>query len=203
MSPYPPAGLRPAGARTLPGRGLLAGRAERIDGSPADKAFLRATVVEEPLAGGVRMFLPLLDGSDEVGVLAPRSRWPESRRRARNCRRHRHHGYFCRRPIRPLDGGCWPRSADPVAELPGLILALQGPGPPGDHGPVTHLLLPAPYIRLGQSATPAAYRGNGGSDRHPRVWLSRFNSSGNPRRQPDHTARAATGARAGTPSRPG
>lgn len=42
-----------------------------------------------------------------------------------------------------FDGGWWPRSADPVTELPGLILALQGPGPPGDHGPVTHVLLRA------------------------------------------------------------
>jgi hypothetical protein len=54
----------------LPGRGLLPGKPERIDDSPAGTAFLRATPVEEPLAGGVRMFLPLLDGSDEVGVLA-------------------------------------------------------------------------------------------------------------------------------------
>lgn len=35
-----------------------------------------------------------------------------------------------------LDGGWWPRSSDPVAELPGLILAL------GDRsGPVTRLML--------------------------------------------------------------
>ncbi|WP_329245797.1 serine/threonine-protein phosphatase [Actinoallomurus sp. NBC_01490] len=54
----------------LPGQGLLTGKPERIDGSPAGKAFLRATVVEEPLTDSVRMFLPLLDGSDEVGVLA-------------------------------------------------------------------------------------------------------------------------------------
>jgi hypothetical protein len=35
-----------------------------------------------------------------------------------------------------LDGGWWPRSTDPVAELPGLVLAL-------DHrrGPVRHLIL--------------------------------------------------------------
>jgi uncharacterized protein DUF5994 len=36
----------------------------------------------------------------------------------------------------PLDGGWWPRSADPVAELPGLILAIEG-----RHGPVTQLML--------------------------------------------------------------
>ena len=62
----------------LPGRGLLTGKPERIDGSPAGKAFLRATVVEEPLTDSIRMFLPLLDGSDEVGVLGPH---PRHRRR--------------------------------------------------------------------------------------------------------------------------
>lgn len=38
----------------------------------------------------------------------------------------------------PLDGGWWPRSSDPVAELPGLVLAI-------DHlrGPVRHLILNA------------------------------------------------------------
>lgn len=61
------------------------------------------------------------------------------------------------RPPRPagsprtrLDGGWWPRSADPVAELPGLILALQAAlqadGPADDHwrddhGRITHILL--------------------------------------------------------------
>lgn len=48
-----------------------------------------------------------------------------------------------RSPCTLFDGGWWPRSADPVAELPGLVLALQGHGPPGDHGPVTHILLRA------------------------------------------------------------
>ncbi len=37
-----------------------------------------------------------------------------------------------------LDGGWWPRSTDPVAELPGLILALDKL-----RGPVTRLLLSA------------------------------------------------------------
>ena len=46
-----------------------------------------------------------------------------------------------RSPGTQLDGGWWPRSADPAAELPGLVLALQGHGPPGDHGPITHILL--------------------------------------------------------------
>jgi serine phosphatase RsbU (regulator of sigma subunit) len=56
--------------RPLRGRGLVAGEPERIDGSVAGRAFLRMTVVEEQRADGVRMYLPLLDGSDEVGVLA-------------------------------------------------------------------------------------------------------------------------------------
>ncbi|MEU4825619.1 DUF5994 family protein [Actinomadura citrea] len=40
-----------------------------------------------------------------------------------------------------LDGGWWPRSADPVAELPGLLLALQAHGPPDDHRPISHVML--------------------------------------------------------------
>ncbi len=35
-----------------------------------------------------------------------------------------------------LDGGWWPRSADPAAELPGLILALDE-----RHGPITRVML--------------------------------------------------------------
>jgi hypothetical protein len=38
----------------------------------------------------------------------------------------------------PLDGGWWPRSADPAAELPGLILALDKL-----HGHVTRVMLGA------------------------------------------------------------
>ncbi len=37
-----------------------------------------------------------------------------------------------------LDGGWWPRSVDPVAELPGLVLAIDHL-----HGPVTQLVLHA------------------------------------------------------------
>ena len=37
-----------------------------------------------------------------------------------------------------LDGGWWPRSTDPVAELPGLVHALDG-----RHGPVIRLMLGA------------------------------------------------------------
>ena len=35
-----------------------------------------------------------------------------------------------------LDGGWWPRSTDPVAELPGLVLAIDKV-----HGPITRLIL--------------------------------------------------------------
>lgn len=54
----------------LPGPRLLVGEPEEIADSPAGTAFLRATPVEVVQADGVRMYLPLLDGSDEVGVLA-------------------------------------------------------------------------------------------------------------------------------------
>ncbi|RKS79897.1 hypothetical protein BZB76_1380 [Actinomadura pelletieri DSM 43383] len=40
-----------------------------------------------------------------------------------------------------LDGGWWPLSADPVAELPGLLLALRAHGSPEDHQPIKHVLL--------------------------------------------------------------
>jgi hypothetical protein len=35
-----------------------------------------------------------------------------------------------------LDGGWWPRSADPAAELPGLIVAIDG-----RQGPITQIML--------------------------------------------------------------
>ncbi|MET8299180.1 PP2C family protein-serine/threonine phosphatase [Streptomyces sp. NPDC006678] len=54
----------------LPGRGLSVGEPEPIGDSHAGAAFLNATPVEVPQADGVRMYLPLLDGSDQVGVLA-------------------------------------------------------------------------------------------------------------------------------------
>jgi serine phosphatase RsbU (regulator of sigma subunit) len=56
--------------RPLPGRRLVVGEPEPVDGSAAGRAFLRMTTVEEQRDDGVRMYLPLLDGSDEVGVLA-------------------------------------------------------------------------------------------------------------------------------------
>ncbi|MER5352048.1 PP2C family protein-serine/threonine phosphatase [Kitasatospora sp. NPDC002551] len=54
----------------LPGQGLAAGEPVPIDGTPAGAAFLRGVPVEVPRPDGVRVFLPLLDGGDEVGVLA-------------------------------------------------------------------------------------------------------------------------------------
>ncbi|QHC25042.1 PP2C family protein-serine/threonine phosphatase [Streptomyces sp. GS7] len=55
----------------LSGRKLHVGQPEPMVGSPAGRAFLRADAVEVPQAhGGVRMYLPLLDGSDQVGVMA-------------------------------------------------------------------------------------------------------------------------------------
>jgi serine phosphatase RsbU (regulator of sigma subunit) len=53
----------------LPGLRLLVGAPREIADSPAGTAFLRATPVEVWQAEGVRVYLPLLDGSDEVGVM--------------------------------------------------------------------------------------------------------------------------------------
>ncbi|MFF2466998.1 PP2C family protein-serine/threonine phosphatase [Streptomyces mirabilis] len=55
----------------LAGRKLHVGQPEPMADSPAGRAFLSEEVVEVPQArGGVRMYLPLLDGSDQVGVMA-------------------------------------------------------------------------------------------------------------------------------------
>ncbi|MEU9130799.1 PP2C family protein-serine/threonine phosphatase [Kitasatospora sp. NPDC048540] len=54
----------------LRGRRLRVGEPQPIDASPAGTAFLRAAAVEVVQPDGVRMYLPLLDGSDQVGVLA-------------------------------------------------------------------------------------------------------------------------------------
>lgn len=54
----------------LPGRKLHVGQPEPMADSPAGQAFLSADVVEVPQVHGVRMYLPLLDGSDQVGVMA-------------------------------------------------------------------------------------------------------------------------------------
>ena len=56
-----------------------------------------------------------------------------------------------------LDGGWWPRSADPAAELPGLILAIEE-----RHGPITRIMLG----RAGWDASlAAACRRPGGQPR--------------------------------------
>lgn len=54
----------------LQGNGLLVEAPQPIADSPAGTAFLEARTVEVSQAGGTRMFLPLLDGSDQVGVMA-------------------------------------------------------------------------------------------------------------------------------------
>jgi len=54
----------------LPGRGLLSEPPMSIDGSLAGRAFLGDGLVEQAVADGVRLFVPLLDGTDRVGVLA-------------------------------------------------------------------------------------------------------------------------------------
>ncbi|MFD4136817.1 PP2C family protein-serine/threonine phosphatase [Streptomyces goshikiensis] len=54
----------------LPGRKLHVSQPQPVIDSSAGRAFLRGEVVEVPLArGGFRMYLPLLDGSDTVGVM--------------------------------------------------------------------------------------------------------------------------------------
>lgn len=54
----------------LPGRRLVVEGPEPIEGTHAGRAFLDATAVETPHPDGVRMYLPLLDGTDQVGVMA-------------------------------------------------------------------------------------------------------------------------------------
>ncbi|MER6003995.1 PP2C family protein-serine/threonine phosphatase [Nonomuraea angiospora] len=54
----------------LLGRGLTGGDPLPIEGSLAGEAFVSERRVEHPVADGIRMYLPLLDGSDEVGVMA-------------------------------------------------------------------------------------------------------------------------------------
>jgi hypothetical protein len=54
----------------LPGQGLSVEKPEPIEGSLAGRAFLGDALIEQPVDSGVRLFVPLLDGSDRVGVLA-------------------------------------------------------------------------------------------------------------------------------------
>lgn len=51
----------------LPGQGLAVEDPVPIDGSRAGEVFLRAVPAARPQADRTRMFLPLLDGGDEVG----------------------------------------------------------------------------------------------------------------------------------------
>ncbi|MGW2208003.1 PP2C family protein-serine/threonine phosphatase [Streptomyces sp. NPDC001781] len=54
----------------LPGDGLTGGEPHVIDDSEAGRCFLDAQPVELVEADGVRLHLPLLDGGDQVGVMA-------------------------------------------------------------------------------------------------------------------------------------
>ncbi|WP_318199987.1 PP2C family protein-serine/threonine phosphatase [Streptomyces sp. SCL15-4] len=54
----------------LTGEGLAGGPPQVIDDSAAGRCFLDAVPVELPESDGVRMYLPLLDGGDQVGVMA-------------------------------------------------------------------------------------------------------------------------------------
>lgn len=54
----------------LRGEGLVVGVPQAIDGSLPGAAFRTDRTVEEPHEQGVRLFVPLLDGTDRVGVLA-------------------------------------------------------------------------------------------------------------------------------------
>lgn len=54
----------------LRGARLAAGEPEVIGDSPAGEAFTRAAMIEKVRADGVRVYLPLMDGSDEIGVMA-------------------------------------------------------------------------------------------------------------------------------------
>jgi serine phosphatase RsbU (regulator of sigma subunit) len=54
----------------LRGERLLVGAAHPIDGSMAGRAFQTDLSIERAQGDGVRLFVPLLDGTDRVGVLA-------------------------------------------------------------------------------------------------------------------------------------
>ncbi len=53
----------------LPGQGLVVAEPEPIEDSEAGRAFLGDALVEQPVQGGVRLLVPMLDGTDRVGVL--------------------------------------------------------------------------------------------------------------------------------------
>lgn len=54
----------------LPGQGLVVVQPQLIEDSQAGRAFMGDALVEHPVAGGVRLLVPMLDGTDRVGVLA-------------------------------------------------------------------------------------------------------------------------------------
>ncbi|MGZ6797326.1 MAG: PP2C family protein-serine/threonine phosphatase [Nocardioidaceae bacterium] len=54
----------------LPGEGLVVGPAQPIDDSLAGLAFQTDEMLERPWGDVVRLYVPLLDGTDRVGVLA-------------------------------------------------------------------------------------------------------------------------------------
>ncbi|MFB6807494.1 PP2C family protein-serine/threonine phosphatase [Streptomyces sp. NPDC056387] len=54
----------------LPAGGVAAGYPQPIDGSEAGRCFLESRPVEVLTPDGIRVHLPLLDGGDQVGVLA-------------------------------------------------------------------------------------------------------------------------------------
>lgn len=58
-----------------------------------------------------------------------------------------------------LDGGWWPRSWDPAAELPGLVLTLFE-----RHGRIRHLML---NIHTGEAGSAGWVPGRGGDARGP------------------------------------
>ncbi len=62
----------------MTGQGLMTGDPVPMDDSAAGRAFLNDEVVEEPASPGTRLFLPLLDGTDRVGVLAFSAAHPDS-----------------------------------------------------------------------------------------------------------------------------
>lgn len=64
LQDYDQLALLPLGARACPER------AEPVEGTLAGRAFATRTAVEVDVDGGVRLWLPLLDGADRVGVLA-------------------------------------------------------------------------------------------------------------------------------------
>ncbi|WP_183064110.1 PP2C family protein-serine/threonine phosphatase [Streptomyces sp. gCLA4] len=55
---------------SLPADGVPAGDPQPIDGSEAGRCFLESCPVEVLTPDGIRVHLPLLDGGDQVGVLA-------------------------------------------------------------------------------------------------------------------------------------